>query len=599
MDSLEEQNNYLTKKIKDEENKKIKEKNNYKEYKLKFYQDKKIIESNIIEESKIFISKVIINDFYKPFTKKEKKDSFTESLESKLFEFSQDLINKSKNFNSEFKENLQKIITNFNVNQNNKNIDHINIIVIGDAGTGKSTFINQALLLPENKKAKEGIGVSVTKKSELYVSDSLKTIRMWDTQGLDRKTKQENILKEVQRLVNEGLKEGPDHFINVIFYCTTGQRFQAEDGEFIREIMKLYPMDNLPVIITQLQAYFEEEAKEMEVKIREILLEYLEEHIVEKIDIKNVVSKDKKEKKFEFKAYGIPELLRCAVNRMEKAFSSATFKNILQDIKELCRNYVEEKINFIENISKDEIEILDWSKSMFTDDLKKYFQNDNNAQKNISQSNIYNNAEKEYFTKNFVKILTSKFISIYNNINNTTYTFENKDEPATTFKEKFEKIYKNLNNLSDNYFNQYIYKEIKSKYVDELEKQQSIRSKEYNTIHDIIDRDEIEKNFKPKLFKFFENEFFKYFCCIIIKVFIGKLKEIIINKYEKDLKENEVMTKVLNQKAEYSLKTVTDRLREKLLKELDIYFPKKIEENEKEEEINNKNELKDNFKFNF
>ena len=35
------------------------------------------------------------------------------------------------------------------------------------------------------QRAKEGIGLSVTRESKLYTSDKLKMIRMWDTQGLD------------------------------------------------------------------------------------------------------------------------------------------------------------------------------------------------------------------------------------------------------------------------------------------------------------------------------------------------------------------------------------------------------------------------------
>lgn len=58
---------------------------------------------------------------------------------------------------------------------------------IGKAGTWKSTLINSALLLPENKSAKEGVGVSVTEATTLYCSDKLKMIRMYDTQGLDMK----------------------------------------------------------------------------------------------------------------------------------------------------------------------------------------------------------------------------------------------------------------------------------------------------------------------------------------------------------------------------------------------------------------------------
>ena len=113
--------------------------------------------------------------------------------------------------------------------------------------------------------------MTVTQESILYNSDKLKMIRMWDTQGLDYKVSQDYILNEVKRLVNEGLKKGPDHYINIILYCTSGNRFQEEDGQLIHKIMQLYPMDNLPVIITQLQAYFAEDAKDMEDVIRKIL----------------------------------------------------------------------------------------------------------------------------------------------------------------------------------------------------------------------------------------------------------------------------------------------------------------------------------------
>ena len=86
---------------------------------------------------------------------------------------------------------------------------------------------------------------------------------MWDTQGLDYKITQEFILNEVKRLVEDGLKQGPDHYINIILYCTSDDRFQDEDGQLIYEIMKLYPSDNLPVIITQLKVYFKKQSKEM------------------------------------------------------------------------------------------------------------------------------------------------------------------------------------------------------------------------------------------------------------------------------------------------------------------------------------------------
>ncbi len=99
-------------------------------------------------------------------------------------------------------------------------IEHINFIVIGKAGFG----VNECLLLNGNEKAKEGKGTSVTTKSTLYSSEKLKQVRMWDKPGLDYKITQSDILNEIKRLVEEGLKKGPDHYINIILYCTKGDR---------------------------------------------------------------------------------------------------------------------------------------------------------------------------------------------------------------------------------------------------------------------------------------------------------------------------------------------------------------------------------------
>ena len=105
-------------------------------------------------------------------------------------------------FLSSFKANSQKIVNEFNINDNK-----IHFIVTWKAEVGKSSFINENLLLPKEKRAKEGIGKPVTDKSILYNSDKLKKIRMWDTQGLDYKVSQDFILNKVKRIVEDGLKK--------------------------------------------------------------------------------------------------------------------------------------------------------------------------------------------------------------------------------------------------------------------------------------------------------------------------------------------------------------------------------------------------------
>ena len=340
-----------------------------------------LIKNNNLNKSKNYINNFIINEFVKQFEKDTiKQNSFTKTLTDYLKKFSLEFMTYNQNFIQSFKVNSQNIIKNYKVYENKTSINHINFIVIGKAGTGKSSFINESLLLTRNKRAKEGEGVSVTEKSNLYCSDKLKMIRMWDTQGIDYKITQEKILNEVKRIVDEGLEKGPDHYINIILYCTCGNRFQEEDGQLIHKIMKLYPMDNLPVIITQLQSYFKEDSKRMEIIIRKILSNYLENKIVEKIEIKSLIARDKQVDGMIFKAYGIPELLKCSFDIMGRSITSATFKKFSEDIENMCKKYVDVKIDFIQKIFKDENEILEIAKDKYIDDSDKYFINE---EKNI------------------------------------------------------------------------------------------------------------------------------------------------------------------------------------------------------------------------
>ena len=241
LDNLTLEHNNLKKKQQEEENKKLAKRKNLENFKTNFNKDKEVIKNNNIQISKNYIINFIINEFVKGFEKNVDKDNFTKGLTNYMSKFSEEFMSYCKTFIKSFQNHSQKIISEYKVNESRLNIEHINFIVVGRAGIGKSIFINESLLLTGNNKAKEGKGISVTEKSNLYFSEKLKQIRMWDTQGLDYKISQAYILNEIKRLVEEGLKKGPDHYINLILYCTKGDRFQEEDGQLINEIMKLYP----------------------------------------------------------------------------------------------------------------------------------------------------------------------------------------------------------------------------------------------------------------------------------------------------------------------------------------------------------------------
>ena len=219
IDELNQKNENLNRKLQEEENLRKEEKEKFNKFKNDFEEIKKSIENKHIKISENYINKFIVNKFIKEFeTKDGKKNPFTLSLTDYMEKFNEDFIFYCQKFLSSFKANSQKIVNDFNINDNNILIEHINFIVIGKAGVGKSSFINESLSLPKEKRAKEGIGKSITNKSMLYSSDKLKMIRMWDTQGLDYKISQEYILNEVKRIVEDGLNKGPDHYISIISF---------------------------------------------------------------------------------------------------------------------------------------------------------------------------------------------------------------------------------------------------------------------------------------------------------------------------------------------------------------------------------------------
>ena len=583
---LERKNQELERKIQNEMEIRQREEQKIYNFKIAFEESKKNIEKINLEKSKEYITKFIINKYVKEFDNEEgKKNVFTNSLIKTMKNFNEKYMVYCSKFINSFKTSAQKIVNEFNIKDNKILIEHINFIVIGKAGVGKSVFINESLLLSKGKKAEEGIGQSVTKKSSVYESDKLKMVRMWDTQGLDYKISLDFILNEVNRIVENGLKQGPDHYINIILYCTSGERFQDEDAQLIYEIMKLYPSDNLPVIITQLQAYLIERAKNMEKAIRRILYKYLDKSIVDKIEIRDIVAREERGKIEVFEARGIPELLKLSVELMGRSITSATCKKFSQEIEKLCKNFVKKQINFIEQQFKYEMEILDVSKSLYVEDMEDLLENSEKKQiKTLSKYNIYSKIEdKNYFEDNFIKIVKTKFVDIYNNLNDTHILQENEQgnhQLLVFIENSLQDLKKSISKTSQTIFEE-IFKKNFQDYLSDLQKEQSSQNKKFGVNCQVIDVSGTEKAFKEELFTYFNNVFFKNIFCIVLKLFMNNFKKKLIDLYTKELKENEKMRETINNKAKDSLKYITKKLQESLLKELNENFEEKKKKNNK------------------
>ena len=693
---------------------------NIKKMKEAFEIRKKVVEKENLEKSKKYFEKYIANIFLKEFMiETGKKIEFKVSLISRIQNLTQEFMNNCQKFINSFKSNTSKIINEFDIKEIEP-IEHINFIVVGKAGVGKSTFINEALLLSEDKRAEEGVGESVTRISSLYTSEKLKMVRMWDTPGLDDKISKDDILKEIQRLIEDGSQQGPDHYINIILYCTSGldQRFQKEDEELIKAIMKIYPFDNLPVIITQLKSYMPLMAENMEKVIRNVLKKY-DEKIVEKIEIKSIISRDCLDKGSHIKAHGIPELLRLSFDIMGRSIASATCKKISEEIENLCKNFMNKKKLFIKNIFKYEMELLEVAKNYFIDNLEEE-NNELFVERNeLSELNIYKNIDNPtYFIDNFCKTIKDKFLDIFNYLENENLQLndienenieqennveenqaqennveenqaqennveENQAQENNVEENQIQEINNNneQNNINENINqqnneneveeqenddneeeeneeqenneqndpnennhnednqneNNQVVEEIREKspvellvqenlkklgrsideasnktfdkifkkryddYLKDLLKEQEAKNREFQNDESIINILEVENSFKEKLLPIFKNEFYKIFFCIILKLFINNLEQNFESIVKKELIDNEEAQKILHQKAENSLKIITENLKEKLISELDIVMKEKEEKNnngkhkkEKKDNNNDKNENENN-----
>jgi len=241
--------------------------------------------------------------------------------------------------------------------------NHYNILVLGRTGVGKSTLINVVLDLKGENAAKENavkpetganyippnfnnneiieIGNKnkfspieyTSKKSSLVLLDS-RGIEISNNYNIDIAA--EDIIEFISK--RNALNSNPDKFIHCVWYLVSGNRFEDDEGKYVKSLKRLYSNFGLPIIFVYSQAINEKDGN--------LIKERIEELIGEKINFKQIIARDieiktenKKRKPMIVEAYGVFEeedgLIQMSFEHAKNAIKSSYFnyvKNLLKTI---------------------------------------------------------------------------------------------------------------------------------------------------------------------------------------------------------------------------------------------------------------------------
>ena len=325
---------------------------------------------NISNDQKIHLTKLINDEF----------DNIFNSIIKEIDEFIEFIIRENNIENLTIKE-FEKLKDEIkNIADNSKKV---NILLIGKTGVGKSTLINALL---EKDVAKESLGSIGTLSFNYYSSPNWKNINLIDSQGFDLSKPFKFFVSDALDFI-ESNNQDKLKFIDLIYYCFTGLRFESNEKELINNLIELYEQVKIPIIFVNTQSITDEFEK---------MKEFIKKDFNNKdLVITEVLAKSKTLKNgIKFPSFGIKELKIITEKQFENIKETAYYKKFYRN----CLNKLYES-NLIYKTAN--IKLETFIEQALVSNLQKF---------SFSKIKYENNN----IIKNRINIISDKFLKAFN-----------------------------------------------------------------------------------------------------------------------------------------------------------------------------------------